>query len=202
MRAVGAQSREAVAIPVPSPASPPRSTKKRPITDGAQMAALLDAAKRLSLEHWEVVLILYRTGIEVKALSKVTWRDFVQGKLIWRRPKKREELHIPVDDDELLRAVRGFIARPKRSSDHLDRLVSQAVRETRLRELSGASPMTLRLTRCYLMLSEGRPAEGVARQLALAPALVRELEASLFAPSPPEGDRAGKVGGAPTGDHA
>lgn len=158
-----------------SAGSTKRSYKKRPITDPALVLALLDAARRVSEEHWEVVLILYRTGIEVQALRKITWREFVDGKLEWKRPKRRETLQIPVNDPELLRAVRGFIRRPRRSPDQLDRLVREARDAAGLPELAGLSPMTLRLTRCWLMLREGDSPASVARQLALAPALVREV---------------------------
>lgn len=158
-----------------TPGNPKRSYKKRPITDPAQVAALLDAARRVSEEHWEVVFILYRTGIEVQALRKITWREFVDGRLEWRRPKRRETLKIPVEDPELLQAVRGFIRRPRRSADRLDRLVKEARDAAGLPELEGLSPMTLRLTRAWLMLREGHAPETVARELALAPALVREV---------------------------
>lgn len=149
------------------------SPKKRPITDPEHVQALLSAARRLSNEHWEVVTILYRTGIEVHALSKITWRDYVQGWLVWKRPKRRETLRIPVDDDEMVRAVRGYIARPRKSADQIDRLVRDAKNATGLAELANVSPMTLRLTRCWLLIREGRSPESVARQLALAPAIVR-----------------------------
>jgi hypothetical protein len=42
--------------------------------------------------------------------------------------------------------------------------------------------MTLRLTRCYLLLTEGRSPESIARQLSLAPALVREVASTLPVP--------------------
>lgn len=170
---------------------------KRPITNPKHVQALLAAAHRLSSEHWEVVMILYRTGIEVHALSKVTWRDFVQGWLIWKRPKRRETLRIPVDDDDLLRAVRGYIARPRKSADQIDRLVRDAKNATGLRELATVSPMTLRLTRCWLLIQEGRSPESVARQLALAPATVGSVATIEAPPKDPLNGNGMEGGGEP-----
>jgi integrase len=135
----------------------------------------LASAKRISPEHWAVVLILYRTGMEVKALSRVTWRDFVGGELMWKRPKHGETIKVKLHDAELSRAVQIYVAGSRMSSDKIDRLVRSAARATGLAELKDASPMTLRLTRGWMMLQEGRPAQVVASELALPPAIVEEL---------------------------
>jgi len=162
----------------------PRSSRKLPITEPAHLRAVLRGARRLSPEHLEVVVILYRTGIEVKALSKVTWRDFVQGELIWKRRRRRDDVHIPIGDPDLAETLRAFISRRRRSSDQLDRLIAAAFRESRVPELARASPITLRLTRCWLELGSGRSPDEVARTLALPSAVVRELSA-LPPPSDP-----------------
>ena len=151
------------------------SYKRRPITEPATMQAVLDAARRISPEHWEVVMILYMTGIEVRALAKVTWRDYMPGWLLWKRPNRNETLKIPLDDRDLERAVRGYTSRTRKTPDKIDRMVRDVRREAGLDEFPDFSPMTLRVTRAWLMLQEGRSVEAVARYLSMSPALVREI---------------------------
>ena len=153
------------------------SYKRRPITEPALMQSVLDAARRLSPEHWEVVMILYMTGIEVRALSKVTWRDYMGGWLLWKRPKRNETLKIPLHDRELERAVRGYTSRPRKTPDKIDRMVREVRKEAGLDQIPDFSPMTLRVTRAWLMLQEGLTAEAVSRYLSLSPAVVREVGA-------------------------
>ncbi len=151
------------------------SYKRRPITEPATMQLVLDAARRLSPEHWEVVMILYMTGIEVRALAKITWRDYMAGWLLWKRPNRNETLKIPLDDRDLERAVRGYTSRPRRTPDKIDRMVRDVRKEAGLDDFPDFSPMTLRVTRVWLMLQEGRTVEAVARYLSLSPAIVREV---------------------------
>lgn len=150
------------------------SYKRRPITNPATIQAVLDAARRLSLEHWEIVLILYMTGIEVRALSKITWRDCLPGWLVWNRPKRNETLKIPLNDPDLERAVRGYTSRPRKTPDKIDRMVRDLRKDGALDEFPEFSPMTLRVTRAWLMVEEGQTLGAVARQLSMSPALVRE----------------------------
>jgi len=157
------------------PARAWRRAKKRPIVDSRQLEELLDAAMRLSPEHWEVVLILAKTGIELKALRSISWRDIGDAGLIWRRPKLRDEVTILLDEPDLVRAVDGFVRRPRRSSDRLERLVREAREETRNPELADVSPMRLRLTRCYALLMQGESEERAATLLNLKPAIVHEV---------------------------
>lgn len=152
---------------------------KGPITDPEDIAALLASARELSREHWEVVLILVKTGIEVEALRKLTWRDMRGKNLVWRRPQRREEVIIDLEDSDLANAVSGFLRRPRRSSDQLDRLVIQSRKKAGRKGLSGVTAMSLRLTRCRSMLQEGASAEAVARTLNLKLASVRRVSEQL-----------------------
>lgn len=157
----------------------PRSSLKRPLRDAHEAEAVLEAARGLSPAHHEVVLLLLATGIEVKALARVTWREVLPDALLWRRPRGRGDLHIPLSDPEVARAAASFADRPRRSSDQLDRLVRAAFRATHNPALAGGSPMTLRLTCCAAELRRGARVEEAARALSLPPALVRALAADL-----------------------
>jgi integrase len=137
--------------------------------------ALLASAGRLSREHWEVVVILLKTGIEVEALSRITWRDLSEDKMSWRRPKRGDVVVFPLDDEDLRKAIWGFIRRPRRSPDQLDRLVRQARRASGMPELEGVTALSLRLTRCLVLMNEGMSAESVARLLAIKPAILEQV---------------------------
>ena len=159
--------------------SHPRSSKKRPLAGPAEEAAVLGAARGLSREHYEVVLLLLHTGIELRSLSRLTWREVLPDALLWRRPRGRGDLRVPVADPELAAAAASFAGRPRRSSDQLDRLVRGAFRATHLPHLRGGSAMTLRLTRCAAALRAGERPARAAATLSLAPAIVRAVEADL-----------------------
>src|SRR5690349_10067296 len=167
--------------------APAGAARKGPVSDPSVIEAWLAAGKDLSPEHWAVVFILYRTGIEVQALARITWRDFVAGKLLWKRPKHGETIFVPVPDAELARAVQIYVAGARMSAEKIDRLVRAAARGTGLAELKGASPMTLRLTRGAALLREGSTAQAVAAQLALPPAVVAELARRSGAVAPGSG---------------
>jgi len=149
-----------------------RRAGKGPIKEKAHVEALLAAAAGLSREHWEVVTILLRTGIELEALSRVTWRDLSKDKLSWPRPDSGEKLSFPLDDPDLTKAVWGFIRRRRRSPDQLDRLVRQARKASGLPELEGVTSLSLRLTRCLELLEGGMSPAEAARVLAVKPAIV------------------------------
>lgn len=159
--------------------SNPRSSKKRPLASPAEEAALLAAARELSREHYEVVLLLLSTGIELRSLSRLTWREILPDALLWRRTRGRGDLLVAVNDPAVAGAAASFAGRPHRSSDQLDRLVRAAFRATRLPQLNGGSAMTLRLTRCQAALRAGESPQRAAASLSLAPALVRALAADL-----------------------
>jgi hypothetical protein len=159
--------------------SHPRSSKKRPLASPAEEAAVLAAAGRLSREHYEVVLLLLSTGIELRSLSRLTWREILPDALLWRRARGRGDLRVAVEDPAVAAAAASFAGRPHRSSDQLDRLVRSAFRATRLPQLKAGSAMTLRLTRCAAALRAGQTPERAAASLSLAPALVRALAADL-----------------------
>lgn len=155
--------------------SPRANLTKRPITNPADLDALVESARLLSREHWEVVTILYKTGIEVEALSRLTWRDLGDGILVWRRRRRREEVVFRLLDADLAAAVRGFVRRPHRSTDQIDRLVKQARNASGLPSLAEVTPMSLRLTRALTMLEEGMSEESVQRTLNMKAAVVRDV---------------------------
>jgi integrase len=152
-----------------------RRVQKGPLTQAAHIEALLSAASGLSHEHWEVVTILLKTGIELEALSRVTWRDLSHDRLAWPGSPGAEAVTFPLDDPDLEKAVWSFIRRPRRSADQLDRLVRQARRAAGIPELAGVTALSLRLTRCLELLKGGRAAEDVSRLLAIKPAVVRQV---------------------------
>lgn len=154
---------------------PRESLSKRPIVDQADLDALVESARTLSREHWEVVTILYKTGIEVEALSRLTWRDLGDGILVWKRKRRREEVVFRLLDADLAAAVRGFVRRPRRSTDQLDRLVKQARKAAARPSLADVTALSLRLTRCLTMLEEGASEESVQRTLNLKGAVVRDV---------------------------
>lgn len=155
--------------------SPRETLPKRPIASQDDLDALVESARLLSREHWEVVTILYKTGIEVEALSRLTWRDLGDGIMVWKRKRRREEVVFRLLDADLAAAVRGFVKRPRRSTDQLDRLVKQARDASGRPSLAVVTPLSLRLTRCLTMLEEGMSEESVQRTLNLKPAVVREV---------------------------
>ena len=155
--------------------SPRDLLPKRPIANQEDLDALVESAKGLSREHWEVVTILYKTGIEMEALSRMTWRDLGQGIMIWKRKRRREEVVFRLLDADLHAAVRGFVKRPRRSTDQLDRLVKQARDASGRPSLSAVTALSLRLTRALTMLEEGMSEETVQRTLNMKPAVVRDV---------------------------
>ena len=165
--------------------SHPRSSKKRPLAGPAEEEALLAAARRLSPECYEVVFLLLSTGIELRSLSRLTWREVLPDALLWRRPRGRGDLRVPVTDPAVAAAAASFASRPHRSSDQLDRLVRAAFRATRVPALRGGSAMTLRLTACAALLREGASPAEAARSLSLPPALALSLAHDLGAPASP-----------------
>lgn len=152
-----------------------RRVGKGPITKKSHVEALLGAASSLSREHWEVVTILLKTGIELEALSRVTWRDLSKDQLSWPRSSSAGGVSFPLDDPDLRKAAWGFIRRPRRSADQLDRLVRQARKAARRPELEGVTALSLRLTRCLDLLKGGMSPQDVARLLAIKPAVVLQV---------------------------
>ena len=163
----------------------PRSSLKRPLTDPDDIRAVLEAARRLGPAHHEVVLLLLTTGIELRAIARVTWREVYPDALLWRRPRGRGDLRDPLEP-EAAAAAAALADRPRRSSDQLDRLVRAAFRATHKAHLAGGSAMTLRLTRLAALLRGGVSAEEAAAALCLAPALVRAVAKRVA----PQGDGA------------
>lgn len=163
----------------------PRSSAKRPLDTPRETGAVLAAARRLSAEHYEVVLLLLATGIELKALSRVTWREVLPKALVWRRRRGLGDLRVPFGDAAVAAAAASFASRPRRSTDQLDRLVRASFRATGQPALAGGSPMTLRLTRCAQALQQGLAPEEAAAALSLSPALVRRLAAQEARPGRP-----------------
>jgi integrase len=165
----------------------PRSSLKRPLQTPAEADAVLAAARSLSPAHHEVVLLLLATGIELRALSRLTWREVLPDALLWRRPRGRGDLRVPVSDPRVAAAAASLAERPPRSCDQLDRLVRAAFRATGAPGLHGGSAMTLRLTHCAALLRQGLRPEEAAQRLSLAPALVRHLAAERArAPAAPD----------------
>jgi len=163
-----------------------RTYERRPMVNPADVELFLNAAKALSNEHWEIVEILYETGISVQGLSSVTWRDYIQGNLLWKRRGQKRPTVFRVETDDLDRAIRGYIARPRHKRFYLDRLFRE-VRAAVLRDdLAFVTPMTLRLTRCWLMLRAGTNPLMVEEQLGMDAALVDAM--ARFEPSAPSED--------------
>ncbi len=152
-----------------------RRVQKGPLTDAAHIEALVSAAAGLSREHWEVVTILLKTGIELEALSRVTWRDLSNERLAWPGLRANAAVSFPLDDPQLSKAIWGFIRRPRRSADQLDRLVRQARNAAGLPALAGVTALSLRLTRCLELLHRGMDPDEVSKLLAIKPAVVRQV---------------------------
>jgi len=148
-----------------------------PLFNPSHLEALRDSARRLSPRHWALVVILTKTGMEIEALGKLTWRDVYPDKVYWKPSKSPQAVSIPLEDEELAHALRIFVTGQRKGSGMLDYWIQQVREGTGLPELGRVTGYTLRLTCCMSLLQAGKDPEAVARDLRLPwPAVHRVLE--------------------------
>ena len=138
-----------------------------PIHERGEIEELLDAAKRLSPRHWALVVILYKTGMELEAVAKLTWRDVYPDKLVWKPSKSRDEREFSLDDPDLVHALNLFVTGQRKSADQMDYWIRQIREDTRNPELRRVTAITLRLTRALHLLERGLSPATVSEELRL-----------------------------------
>ena len=160
---------------------------RSPFYDPMQLQQFKDAAKRVGSEHWALVVILYKTGIEMRALSKLSPRDFHNGRLRWFASRQKAPAEMAVDDAELSDALKIFTARPQRTADRLDYMLRQVRELSGVPELRAVTGTTLRLTRCLHLLESGTEPKQVAESLRLPLSTVMRVafEVGYSAPGSP-----------------
>jgi len=149
-----------------------------PVFDPAHVEALRNSARRLSPRHWALVVILTKTGMELEAVGRLTWRDVYPDKVFWKPSKSPEPNSFPLDDGELAYALQVFVTGQRKSSDMLDYWIKQIREGTRIAELRRVTGITLRLTYAMALLKSGQSADSVSKELRLPlPALLGVLTA-------------------------
>ena len=160
---------------------------RSPFYDPVQLQQFKDAAKRVGSEHWSLVVILSKTGIEMRALSKLTVRDYHNGRLRWFASRQKAPAEMAVDDPELNDALKIFTARPQRTADRLDYMIRQVRELSGIAELRAVTGTTLRLTHCLHLLESGAEPKQVAESLRLPLSTVMRVafEVGYSAPGSP-----------------
>ncbi len=177
----GRGGQRAIADPLDATANDPASAELGPyvpIFDPAHIEALRNAGRRLSPRHWALVVILTKTGMELEAVGRLTWRDVYPDKVYWKPSKSQQPVAFSVEDEELAYALQIFVTGQRKSSDMLDYWIKQIREGTRNHELHRVTGITLRLTYAAALLRAGKTAEAVAKDLRLPhPAVLAVVQA-------------------------
>jgi hypothetical protein len=121
-------------------------------------------------------VILTKTGMELEAVGRLTWRDVYPDKVFWKPSKSQQAVAFPYDDEELAYALQVFVTGQRKSSDMLDYWIKQIREGTKDPTLRRVTGITMRLTYALALLREGHAAEAVAHDLRLpAPAIMGVL---------------------------
>jgi integrase len=147
----------------------------KPIFDESLAQAMLEAGRRLSPRHWALVKILLRTGMELTALGRITWRDVYPDKVFWKPSRTKQVAVIPIEDEDLALAFRIFVTGQRKESGMLDYWIEQTAKETREPAALNITALSLRLTYCYRRLLEGDDPDDVARRTRMARPLIHRV---------------------------
>ncbi len=162
-----------------------------PIFDPAHVEALRESGRRLSPRHWALVVILTRTGMELEAVARLTWRDVYPDKVFWKPSRSQQSTFFPLEDEELAHAMQVFVTGHRKSSDMLDHWIKQIREEAKIPELLRVTGITLRLTHCLDRLQAGEHSKAVAKEVRLPVPTVLAVVTEMRARGMPVNDDSG-----------